>query len=127
MNHKTIMLALLVSCLIPLLPASARAQNGWVLWQKTETTTSSTMQQHVSWELLDAYPEYDRCTQVATKVWQVSKDRWTEDKQKYGTISEIKEVPSVLIIVTFKDPKKIRSVSEKFFCLPGTLDPRERK
>jgi hypothetical protein len=58
---------------------------------------------------------------------RLKKNQAVENKKKYGTISEINEVPYGLIITNFKDPKEILSISETLYCLPGTLDPREKK
>lgn len=109
-----------------LLAASAARAESWVLWQKKEYI-ETTMKQNIFWEIIDAYPEHKQCLQGMKRVWQVTKNRAVEDKKKYDTISKIEEVPYNLIITNFKEPKEIMSISETFYCLPGTLDPREKK
>ena len=103
----------------------ARAES-WVLWKKKEYIETS-MKQNIFWEIIDAHPDYKQCLGAKKRIWQVLKNQAIEDKKKYGTISEIKEVPYELIITNVKEPKEIMSMSDTLYCLPGTLDPRERK
>jgi len=99
---------------------------GWVLWGEKEFLETS-MKQNIIWNIIDAYPDYKQCLLSMKRVWQTKKNQAIQDKNKYDTISEIQEVPYNLIITTFKEPKEIHSISENFYCLPGTLDPRDRK
>jgi len=85
------------------------------------------LKSHIFWNIIDAYPDYKQCLQTMKRVWQVEKNQAIEDKNKFDTISEIKDVPYNLIITKFKEPKEIHSISVNFYCLPGTLDPRENK
>lgn len=85
------------------------------------------MTQNIFWNIVDAYPDYKQCMQAMKRVWQSKKNQATQDKKKFDTSSEIEGVEYNLIITTFKDPKEIHSISEMLYCLPGTLDPRERK
>ena len=111
--------------MILLISSTARCES-WVLWTKTEYIKTN-MQSSVFWEIINAFPDHNQCLQVKKKVWQVKHNQAMEDKKKYETIDEIKEVANELIITNFKDHKDIHSISVNLYCLPGTLDPRERK
>ncbi len=126
MRIKTILFFYLGISLISAsaLLSTARAES-WVLWEKKEYFKTS-MEQNIFWEIIDAYPEYKQCLQGMQKVWQMTRDQAIEDK-KNDTISEVKEIPDTGIITRFKQPKEIMSISYIFYCLPGTLDPREKK
>ena len=79
------------------------------------------------WEIVGAYPDYNPCIEAKGRVWKGRYDEAMEDKKKYSAIAEVKFVPNELIITSYKDPKEIHSVSINLYCLPGTLDPREKK
>jgi hypothetical protein len=111
---------------INLFISSIALSDSWVLWEKKEFLETS-MKQNIFWNIIDAYPDYKQCLQAMKRLWQSEKNQAIQDKIKYNTISEIQEVPYKLIITTFKEPKEINSISENLYCLPGTLDPRERK
>lgn len=98
----------------------------WVLWTKTEYAKTD-LSHDVFWEIIGAYPDYNKCQQAKDRVYRVKQDDAREDKKQYPAISKVEEVPTELIIIKFKDPKEIHSKSISFFCLPGTLDPREKK
>ena len=106
--------------------SAASFECAWVLWTKKEYIEKG-LKQTTFWEIINAFPDHDQCFQAKKRIWQVKKNQALEDKKKYGTISKIDEVPYELIITSFKDPNDIMSISENIYCLPGTLDPRERK
>ena len=119
-------LCLLVTAMSVFTPSTGKSECAWVLWTKKEYIKTD-MRQNIYWEIINAYPDHNQCMQAKKRIWQVERNRALEDKKKYGTISEIKEVPDEVIITNFKDAKEILSISENIYCLPGTLDPRERK
>jgi hypothetical protein len=125
MKKELILLSSVIAVMLLFISSTVHAES-WVLWQKKEYIKTN-MEQNIFWEIIDAYPEHKQCLQGMTRIWKVIKNQAIEDKKKYDTISEIKEVPYSLIITNFKEPKEIMSISENFYCLPGTLDPRERK
>jgi len=98
----------------------------WVLWTKIEYSKTD-LSHDIFWEIMGGYPDYNTCLQVKDKIYRVRQKEAREDKKQYPSISKLDEVPTELIIITFKDPKEIYSKSISFFCLPGTLDPREKK
>jgi hypothetical protein len=125
---KNIVLAVLslIAAMSVFVPSTSKGECAWVLWTKKEYIKTD-MRQNIYWEIINAYPDHNQCMQAKKRIWQVERNRALEDKKKYGTISEIKEVPDEVIITNFKDAKEILSISENIYCLPGTLDPRERK
>ena|SRR5450759_2614117 len=125
MKNEIIMASFAMAVILVLISSTVRAES-WVLWQKKEYIETN-MKQNIFWELIDAYPEHKQCLQGMKRIYQVTRNNAIEDKKKYDTISEIKEVPYSLIIINFKEPKEIMSISETLYCLPGTLDPREKK
>lgn len=126
MNKKLMLVSCLIVTMNVFISSIARSECAWVLWTKKEYIKEN-MEQNVYWKINNAYPDYNQCLQAKKRVWQTIRNQALEDKKKFGTISEIKEVPDELVIINFKDPKSILSVSEELYCLPGTLDPRERK
>jgi hypothetical protein len=126
MNNKLMLILCFIVAMNVCISSTAMSECAWVLWTKKELF-KKTMEQNVYWKLINAYPDYDKCFQEKTRIWQIIRNRALEDKKNSGTISEIREVPDELVITRFKDPKSILSVSEELYCLPGTLDPRERK
>lgn len=125
MNKKLILTSCMIVAMNVLMSSTASSESAWVLWTKKEYIEMN-MKQSIFWEIINAYPDHKQCLQAKRRIWQVEKNQALEDK-KLGTISEIKEVPDELIITNFKNPKEILSISTTLYCLPGTLDPRERK
>jgi len=115
-----------VIAMVILFMSSFAGADSWVLWSEKEYMQTN-MKSNIFWKIIDAYPDYKQCLQGMNRVWQVKKKQALEDKEKYGTISEVKDVPYSMIITNFKEPKEIHSISETLYCLPGTLDPREKK
>ena len=125
MYQRLISISCIMVLMIVFIPTTARSES-WVLWQKKEFQKID-LTSNIYWEILDAYPDYKQCMQTMKRIWQVEKTQALEDKKKFDTISEIKDVPYNLLIRKFKEPKEYHSIWEHFYCLPGTLDPREKK
>lgn len=127
MKTKIISVLCVIAFISLFISSIARAES-WVLWLKFELAGAPpNVRSETSWEIIGAYSDHNQCLQAQKKVWQVIRNHAVEDKEKYGAISEIKEVPYELIIIIFKDPKEIMSSSQTLYCLPGALDPREKK
>ena len=106
--------------------SSTAHADSWVLWEKKQYTEIS-LKQTTTWEIFDAYPEHKQCLQGMKKLWQVEKKL---AKERANIISKIEDVPYNSIFITYKqsnEPNAIIGSSEYLFCLPGTLDPREKK
>jgi len=125
MKTKIISVLCVIAFISLFISSIARAES-WVLWTKKEIM-ETTIKNNTFWEIINAYPDHSQCLQAKKRIWQVIRNQALEDKNKYGTISEIKEVPDELIITNFKDPKEIMSISQTLYCLPGTLDPRKKR
>ncbi len=109
---------------IGLFISSIALAESWVLWSKLELLGAPpNVNSAPDWEIIGAYPDHNQCLQAQKRIWQLYKDQAVDDKNKYGQILEIKEVPGEIIIEKFKDMSGIRTL----YCLPGTLDPREKK
>ncbi|MGZ8430690.1 MAG: hypothetical protein ACXW4A_08665 [Nitrospira sp.] len=109
---------------IPLfLPFLANA-DGWVLWEKGEVIETGE-KQSIYWNIIDAYPLYEQCTEGKGRMWEHFKKEAQEEKETMG-VADVKTAPD-LVIKSFKDNNNILSWSHTLYCLPGTLDPRERR
>lgn len=106
------------------IPFRASAE-GWVLWEKGEVIYKEGTQS-ISWELIDAYPSYEQCTNGKPAIWKIFKKQAEEDKQKMRA-AEVKSVEPELVTKSYKEGSNILSWTHKIYCLPGTLDPRERR
>lgn len=118
-----------VSCVITvifLIISPMAHADSWVLWNKKEYLEKK-MKQEIFWEIADAYPEYKQCLQALVKLWNVEKNQAIKDRKESVGISKVEEVPNTMIITYFKESSDIISIAETLYCLPGTLDPREKK
>jgi hypothetical protein len=120
----------LVQCLTILMIITAssatNAESGWVLWKKAELMEMA-LKKTTIWEIVNAYPDHAQCLQAKEKKWRVLKAEAVEDKKKYSTIVGISDAPYETVIKNYKEGRDILSSSDTLYCLPGTLDPRERK
>ena len=98
--------------------------DGWVLWEKGDVIKKG-LEQSIYWNIINAYPLYEQCAKAKVNMWQHFKKEAEEDKQTMGVV-EVKTAPD-LVIKRFKEDNSILSWSQTVYCLPGTLDPRERK
>lgn len=123
MKTKRILILFVVAFMSLLFSSIAFAES-WVLWKKYDSFDMA-FKVNRTWEIISAISDHNSCMLAQKRVWQVMKTQADEIK-KHGTTSKIKEVPYNLIIITFKNPKYIRMISQELYCLPGTLDPREK-
>ena len=121
---------ILAPCLIILTVFSAfsmaNAESAWVLWKKAELMEMA-LKKTTIWEIVNAYPDHAQCMQAKEKKWKVLKAEAIEDRKKYSTIVGTSDVPYETVIKNYKEGRDILSSSDTLYCLPGTLDPRERK
>ncbi len=126
MRKKTIKLFVLGISLISTFFLSSTTQaDTWVLWERTDSVKTNG-DQHTYWEMIHAYPVHKQCLKEMQTTWQIMRDRAGEDQKKSNTISEVKEVP-YSVFTTFKQAQEIMSITNTYYCLPGTSDPREKK
>lgn len=103
-------------------PCSAWAE-GWVLWKES-------LPKERPWVILDAYPLYEQCNEMRAKLWQGSmaaaeKEKIDDEGSLFG-VAKIETFPYAVIKIN-TEKSSIHSSSVEFYCLPGSLDPRERK
>jgi hypothetical protein len=126
MSKKGILGPCLIILMIIFAPSVANAESAWVLWKKAELMEMA-LKKTTIWEIIDAYPDYAKCLQAKEKKWVMLKAEAIEDQKKYSTIMGISDVPYETVIKNYKEGRDILSSSDTLYCLPGTLDPRERK
>ena len=97
----------------------------WVLWEKGEVIKKG-LEQSIYWNIIDAYPLYEQCAKGKANMWQHFKKEAETEKQTLGVV-EVKTAAPDLVIKRFKEDNNILSWSHTLYCLPGTLDPRERR
>lgn len=98
--------------------------DGWVLWEKGEVIKKA-LDQSIYWNIVDAYPLYEHCTKGKVRMWQFFKNEAEKKKETIGVV-EVKTAPD-LVIERFNDNSSMLSWSHTLYCLPGTIDPRERR
>lgn len=123
MKNRLMFIICLGVLMSTLISSSAYCQSGWVLWTKTELIEGS----HVSrsWELVNAYPNHNQCLQIKKKVWQARKRLDLETMKKHDTISDVSGERETYLHTTYKEGNM--QIIVYFYCLPGTLDPRDKK
>jgi hypothetical protein len=124
MMKNLLMLLLCLGILMSTLISSiAYCQSGWVLWTQTEVIEGSHGSK--SWQLVNAYPNHNQCLQIKKKVWQGMKKSNLESMKKHDTILDVSGEPEAYLHTTYKEGNMQTIVY--FYCLPGTLDPRDKK
>jgi len=124
---RKLILILFLSAIVSLGVASqASAESAWVLWKKAELMEMA-LKKTTFWEIVNAYPDYAQCMKAKEKKWMVLKSEALEDQKKYSSIMGISDVPFDTVIKNYKEGRDILSSSDTLYCLPGTLDPRDRK
>jgi hypothetical protein len=88
------------------------ALSGWVVWVHTLDPRTTAK---LSWDIESSHATYEECIGYL-------KDRRTRAEKQRSAQLDIHERPGVLRV----DDKKIGTVVTAY-CLPGTLDPREKR
>ena len=103
----------------------ASAECAWVFWIKKEDQSFGKQPQFsIFWELMSARPTREECLDVKARVWETVADRYS-DLSKYPGVEKVDTVPHKLVITTLKEGRG--DTTKTFFCLPDTIDPREKK
>lgn len=126
MIKKRMLSPWLIVLMVILASSAANAESAWVLWKKAELMEMA-LKKTTIWEIVNAYPNHAQCVQAKEKKWILLKAEAIEDKKKYSSIMGINDVPYETVIKNYKEGRDILSSSDTLYCLPGTLDPRERK
>ncbi|MGD9579690.1 MAG: hypothetical protein AB7Y74_15755 [Syntrophorhabdus sp.] len=118
---------------------SAFSEDGWVLWEKRQQQDvrkdGKAGSNYLDWEILNAFPAWQECDIYKQNLWKVKKATFTEIKEKCTKNKCDNKIISLDDGVPFESLNVIHQFSNetighqylKWFCLPGTLDPRERK
>ncbi len=106
-----------------LIPQAVAAECAWVLWVQEERPISS----RERWDLLKAFPDHKACSEELA-VWL------KKNIEAYRAIVGPKELGGINRVVIFENgvtrfdhPGGMGIVIERFYCLPDTIDPREKK
>ena len=119
---KGILLAIFFCLLVT---STANAQSARVLWETVQVMEikDGTLSENLQWTLLGAAPTDVQCTEAQRRVFEVRNN-------DYRTLKESK--PNMEIWTTPYRAITIRSsleptlVSNIFYCLPDTIDPRKQ-
>jgi hypothetical protein len=106
-----------------LMSSTANAQNAVLLWEKVLVIEikEGALSENSQWMLLKAAPTYDQCIEAQRQVFEA---RNTE----YSTLRHSKPEMEVWITpykaVTVQLSSEPSLISNIFYCLPNTIDPR---
>jgi len=119
---KRVLLALFF-CL--LMSNTASAQSPRVLWEMVQVMEikNGTLSENSQWTLLEAAPTYEQCIEAQRGVFEVRKNEYTVLKGSKPWM-EIWTTPYKAI--TTRSTLEPILVSNIFYCLPDTIDPRKR-
>jgi hypothetical protein len=100
----------------------SQAECAWVLWRITEQIPGqwSAEKALLSWELVEAVPQYEHCVKLGDTFANVLKKQWVEHSVERGV--EKVDITGSLVVITFKN-KDITMI--QFKCFPDTIDPRK--
>ncbi len=105
--------------------STAAAEGAWVVWIKKEDMLfEKHLQSFTSWELISAQPTREECLGVKAGVWETVADQYS-DLSQYPGIEKVDRVPHELLITTRKEG--LGGTTKTFYCLPDTIDPREKR
>jgi len=101
--------------------------DSWVLWTKitTDTIKNSDVRNSVRWELEGGYPEYKQCIAEIQPRLLTEKKVYSESFK--SILKKIDIAGNTLIYSVGNEQEGYTVFTKEFLCLPGTLDPREKK
>ncbi|MBI1911988.1 MAG: hypothetical protein HYS21_08290 [Deltaproteobacteria bacterium] len=95
------------------------AESAWVLWSKKEITNLKTFEKSLNWQIHEAFEGKNECENQKCEDYEIASNIFKKDNK---LIEEVGKTPYDSYIVLFKDGHML---SENFYCLPATIDPRE--
>jgi len=116
MNLKRAIVILILGLALAV-PSSALAGDSWVLWQKTTMPAVGDGKTPLNWnwEIIDGYAQIADCNTHKEKVCRDSLRAYEKaNKRDYCPDSLVTDYSA-------------KGAFIQFYCLPGTLDPREPK
>lgn len=101
--------------------------DSWVLWTKitTDTIKNNDARSSVRWEVKGGYPAYEQC--IAQIQPQILTNKKANSESFKPILKQIDIVGNTLIYSLGNEQEGYTVFTEEFLCLPGTLDPREKK
>jgi len=119
---KRVLLAIFF-CLLT--SGTASAQSGMVLWEQVQVMEikDGTLSENSQWTRLRAAPTYEQCIEAQRRAFVVRKNVCTALKD-YNPTMEIWTTPYKSTTIQWSlEPTLISNI---FYCLPDTIDPRKR-
>jgi len=118
MKTKGLVLAML---LIFGFASVAAAECAWVLWKRTSYFPPIT-NRVTEWKIQEAVPDHQHCLQRKTNTWTYFDAYYKEQRDHFRRIDRIPNES-----FTLHSKEKGRSMTDAWFCLPDTLDPRAQE
>lgn len=107
--------------------AGASSGNGWVLWiYESAVPKASPARPFKEWMIYDAYDSLQECNNVKKTYLEASLEEALKEK-KDGKIESSERRGNSIVKKMLKDNPATISERETYYCLPGTLDPREKE
>jgi hypothetical protein len=106
-----------------LMSSTANAQNAVLLWEKVLVMEikEGTLSENSQWTLLKAAPTYEQCIEAQRQVFEIRKTNYMALKDSRPEM-EVWTTPYKAVTVQLSlDPNLISNI---FYCLPDTIDPR---
>lgn len=135
-NKSKIWVIIVIAISITGVAISAYATDSWVLWEKNDwiAVYNTGVKGDVIWTILGAVPRFETCESWKEKVIKLTKTHKEKETRKNTTWRkhEVKRMRNIVFVTYSRDSKeegKKEWFSDYFtyYCLPGTLDPREIK
>lgn len=135
-NRTKIWIIIVIAISITGVAVSADATDSWVLWEKNEWTGvfDTGLSGDVHWTIIGAVPQFEACEKWKENVIKSTmKNKEKEAKENTAwSKQEVERVGDAISVSYSRDSKKAGKIEwylgyTTYYCLPGTLDPREKK
>lgn len=135
-NRTKIWIIIVIAISIAGVAVSADATDSWVLWEKNEWTAvfDSGPRGDVYWAIIGAVPQFETCERWKENVIKSTKKKKEKEAKENTAWSkqEVERVGDVITVSYSRNSKKAEQIEWyhgyiTYYCLPGTLDPREKK
>jgi hypothetical protein len=94
------------------------AECAWVLWiQKEYLIVKEPPEQRVYWEINNAVPTHKECKELQRQLWE----RMDKHYKNLPHTGKVDSTPFIIIVKTGE-----ATLTESFYCLPDTIDPRKK-
>jgi hypothetical protein len=121
-NEKMKRILLAISFCI-LMSSTAYAQSPRVLWERVQVMeiTHGTLTDNSQWTLLEAAPTAEKCIEAQRRVFEVRKNDYTALKD---SLPQMQIWTTPYKSITTQSGLEPALISNIFYCLPDTSDPR---